>query len=108
MQIRVRYENGVFVPLEHIEPVFYEDATVTVKVIETEKKPVTREKSVTTDEHRARAKAYIEKNFPDVEVSQEVMNLIGILRGVQCDDYKAEYRKHLEEKYADYNAFREA
>ena len=43
----------------------------------------------------------VEENFPDVEVSQEVMNLIGILWGVQCDDYKAEYRKYLEEKYGD-------
>ncbi len=85
-QIRVCYENGVFVPLEHIDPGLYEEAIVTVKVIETEKKSVAREKAVTTDEHRARAKAYIEENFPDVEVSQEVMDLTGILRDVRCDD----------------------
>ncbi len=85
-QIKVRYENGVFMPLEHIEPELYRDAIVTVKAIKTEKKAISGEKAVATDEYRARAKAYIEKNFPDVEVSQNVMSLTGILRDVQCDD----------------------
>jgi predicted DNA-binding antitoxin AbrB/MazE fold protein len=100
-QIKVRYENGVFVPLEPIKPGFFEEEIVRIEIIKTKKGPVTREKSVATDEYRARAKAYIEENFPDVEVSQEIMNLIGILQSTQCDDYKSEYNKYLEEKYGD-------
>ena len=93
-QIRVRYENGVFIPLEDMTSAIYEGMKAVIEVVK-EKRKADRKTC------QALAKSYSEEKFPDVEVSPEVLDLVGILHGVQCNDYKAEYRKHLREKYGD-------
>lgn len=97
-QIRVQYNNGVFVPLEHIEPGLYKDAVATIAIL---KDKVAGKKDINLC--RKKAKEFFQKSFPGKELNGRVTNLIGILyqegetySQKQCEK---EYKKYLWRKY---------
>ena len=90
-QIKVRYENGVFIPLEVFMPEMNEGTIITIGVQEGELK-----------KFRKKAGEFFRERFPGQELSEKVAGLIGILyqgENIPEKSYKEEYREYLWRKY---------
>ncbi len=91
--INVKYQDGVFVPLE---PVNIEEVHEAVVVV-SEKKDEKSEESA--QYYQDKARQHFKKNFPDLEVSERILELVGILHGHKGKHDRAEYHEHLGRKY---------
>lgn len=76
--ISVKYEDGVFVPVEPLQLDRDSDAVVIIS----------DEKPYTSDEHVKRyqddARSYFLKKFPGMEISEDILELVGNLAMVAC------------------------
>jgi len=91
-QIKVRYEKGVFVPIEGMGFKLHDGATATVEL-------GYQKEGLDQKAYQDMAKTHFKQLFPDVEVDQGLLNLVGILREVQIGSYKEEYQGYLRTKY---------
>ena len=91
--INVKMQDGVFVPLS---PVDYRKDMEAVVII-SEKTAKKRKKSVI--DSQSKAKQYFKKNFPDLDVNENILDLVGILRESSSGSGKEEYYEYLERKY---------
>ncbi len=73
--INVKYQDGVFVPTESVNMGEDQEAVVVVS----EKKDEKSEKSAQYFQDKARQ--HFKENFPDPEVSERILELVGILHG---------------------------
>ena len=71
--INVRFENGVFVPTEPVNMGEDQEAVVVVS----EKKDEKSEESA--QYYQDKARQHFKKNFPDLDVSEDILELVGIL-----------------------------
>ncbi len=71
--ISVKYRDGVFVPVEPLHLDGDSDAVVVIS----------DEKAHTSEDHvkmyQGEASLYFQKNFPGMEVSKDILELVGIL-----------------------------
>lgn len=91
--INVKMQNGIFVPLV---PVNYREDMEAVVII-SEKTDRKTKKSVI--DSQSKAKQYFKKNFPDLAVNKNILDLVGILRESSSESGKKEYYEYLERKY---------
>ena len=91
--INVKYQNGVFVPTEPVNMGGDQEAVVVVS----EKKDEKSEKSAQYFQDKARQ--HFKENFPDLEVSERILELVGILHRHKGKYDRAEYHEHLGRKY---------
>ena len=91
--INVRFENGVFVPTEPVNMGEDQEAVVVVS----EKKDEKSEESA--QYYQDKARQHFKKNFPDLEVSEDILDLVGILHGHKGKHDRAEYHEHVGRKY---------
>ena len=91
--INVKLQDGVFVPLEPINV----DNDYEAIVVIGGKRVRKVEKAAATS--RDKARRYFTENFPDLEVSENILELVGILRGHPEGHGKEEYYEYLGRKY---------
>ncbi|WP_291321793.1 antitoxin AF2212-like protein [Desulfonatronospira sp.] len=91
--IKVKYHDGVFVPMEPVN--IGPDYEAVVVVSHTEAPD--REKSA--EYYQGEAKRYFEKHFPDLKASEKILELVGALQGQAGTLDKAEYHEYLGRKY---------
>ncbi|NIA12358.1 MAG: DUF104 domain-containing protein [Nitrospiraceae bacterium] len=105
--INVKLQNGVFVPLEPIN--IGEDYEAVVVIGGKRVPPVEHPEGTrfnwagrteeSTADLQSKARQYFKENFPDLEVSENILELVGILRGYKGKLDKAEYHEYLGRKY---------
>lgn len=85
--IKVKLQNGVFVPLEpfHIGP--DHEAVVVVSDKEAPRR------DPTAAYYRSEAKKYFEKNFPELEASENILGLVAVLKGQAGSLDRKEYQQ---------------
>ena len=93
--INVKLQNGVFVPLEPINIGIGEDYEAVVVI--GGKRVKKREESVSASKSKARQ--YFKENFPDLDVNEDILELVGILRRHPEGRGKEEYYEYLGRKY---------
>ena len=91
--IAVKYREGVFVPDEPIQ--LQGDAEVIVVI--SDEKPHTSEDHVKM--YQDEAKRYFQENFPGMEISMNILELVGILRHPPGKYDKEAYREYLWRKH---------
>lgn len=91
--INVRYQDGVFIPLGQVNIGEVHEAVVVVS----EKKAEKSEEL--TQFYRQKARQYFKDNFPELEVSEDILGLVGILDKHSGKYDKAEYHEYLGRKY---------
>ena len=72
--INVKLQDGVFVPLEPINIGEDYEAVVIIGAKRVKK----REESVSA--LKSKARQYFKENFPDLDVNEDILELVGILR----------------------------
>jgi len=91
--INVKYEDGVFVPLEQVNIGEFHEAVVVVS----EKKEEKLEESAKY--YQDKACQHFKESFPDLDVSERILELVGILHRHKGKHDRAEYHEHLGRKY---------
>ena len=91
--VNVKLRDGVFVPLE---PINFSDDHEAIVVIGG--KRVQKMEKVASDS-RDEARRYFTDNFPDLEINDDILELVGILRGHSVEGGKEEYYEYLGRKY---------
>ena len=91
--VKVELQDGVFVPLEPVNVGEDYEAVVVIgekRVQETEK---------VASNSRDKARRFFTENFPDLEINEDILELVGILRGHPEGHGKEEYYEYLGKKY---------
>ncbi len=91
--ISVKYEDGVFVPVEPLQQDWDSDAVAVIS----EGKPYTSEEHVQMYQHDARN--YFQEKFPGMEISEDILELVGILRQPPGKYDREAYREYLWRKH---------
>ena len=91
--VNVELQDGVFVPLEPIN--LNNDYEAIVVIGGKRVRKVEKVASNSKDE----AKRYFMENFPDLEISEDILELAGILRGHPEGHGKEEYYEYFGKKY---------
>ena len=93
MVINVKYQDGVFVPLEQVNIGEVHEAVVVVSDKKTEKP------EELPQFYQQKARQYFKDNFPELEVSEDILDLVGILSKYSGKYDKSEYHEYLGRKY---------
>jgi predicted DNA-binding antitoxin AbrB/MazE fold protein len=91
--ISVKYEDGVFVPVEPLHLDRDSDAVVVIS----DEKPYTSEEHVKMYQDEARS--YFQEKFPGMEISKDILELVGILRQPPGKYDREAYREYLWRKH---------
>ena len=91
--ISAKFENGVFIPKV---PVTLDEDQEAVIII-SEKKSITQKKSASY--FREEAARHFADNFPGIGVSQNLLDLVGILHGTSGKYDREEYHEHVGRKF---------
>jgi|GEM_PF-4214133 len=91
--ISVKYKDGVFVPVEPLHLDGDPDAVVVIS----DEKPYTSEDHVNL--YQGEARSYFQNNFPGMEVSKDILELVGILRQQPGKYDKEAYQEYLWRKH---------
>ncbi len=91
--ISVKYKDGVFVPVEPLQLDGDSDAVVVIS----DEKPHTSENHVKM--YQDEASRYFQVNFPGMEISKDILELVGILRQPPGKYDKEAYREYLWRKH---------
>ena len=91
--VNVKMQNGVFIPLG---PVDYREGMEAVVIISGKIAKKTKKSVI---DSQLKAKQYFKKNFPDLEVNANILDLVGILPESPDISDKNEYYEYLGRKY---------
>ena len=91
--INVRYQDGVFIPLGQVNIGEGHEAVVVVSEKKTEKP------EELVQFYQQKASQYFKENFPELEVSEDILDLVGILNKHSGKYDKSEYHEYLGRKY---------
>lgn len=94
--VNVKLKNGVFVPLEPIS--IGEEENYEAVVVISEKRVPKPENMILAAQDAARR--YFKEQFPDLEIKQEVLQLVGVLSAHPEEPRKEEYYEYLGRKYS--------
>ncbi len=91
--IRVKLQDDVFVPLEPVSLAAGDEAFVVVN------RKISKIGDESVAYYRDKARRYFTENFPDLKVNENLLELVGILRGRAGRLNKNEYYEYLGDKY---------
>lgn len=91
--IEAKYENGVFVPAAPVSMGEDQEAIIIIS----EKKSVSQKKSASY--YRDEVSRQFAAKFPGVSVSQDLLDMVGILCDIPGKYDKEEYHEHVGRKF---------
>ncbi len=91
--INVKYRDGVFVPAKPVKMTEDHEAIAIISEGRTE------EAEESAKYYQDKARQHFKENFPHLDVSERILELVGILHGHKGKHDRSEYHEHIGRKY---------